>query len=1357
MTLSNRKILRTLFRLLAGTLYAVCLSACDAKEPLSENRDAEIESPVIANDLSNQKVTAIAEDTQGHIWIGTFRGLNKNNVHDYHQYFCTDDSLGLPDNQITHLLRDSKNRFWVGTVNGVCLYTDKDNFRIIPIEADNKNVRQILEDRNGRIFFNTGFQLYAYHPREEKITCVLPGISLGNTSYAQCHIALDNNLWVMTSTGLCCYDLSTLQLKESVALNGYPYYSYLHNNELWITGNHTLSIFDTRTRSFKPLPQPIAQNTTLCNADIDYIHPYGNNGLLLNTARHGMFYYNPGTGSVTRQDENGFPFEMPRFRISRMFTDSQQNLWIGSVDQGYTVCYHYKERFNNDNYLRSELNNKSVVSLSAGKDHKLWISTLMDGIYVYDTKSSEIRHIDPETFCEQEKQKAIYANQLMVDSDNNLWMTITNNEVLKARYTPDGQLKIEERHQIFLPMSIAQSPDGTIWIGTATVNVYALRPGKKEFEAMKLFEGFTFVPGLAMMDNRRLMVTGFYQPIKHIDIENLETGTADIAEEDLKACIRRSVFVPTALYKDTYGILWIGTVGNGLMCYHPETGRMTPMPGTSCLDISGIEEDLQGNLWISTQYGLSKYDRTAGRFTNYYAADGIGGNQFYDRASCRLPDGTLAFGGTHGMTFFNPVETPFKYDVPLTFENLKIHNKLVYPGKNAIIDKDLSYQPDVYLKHSQTSFSISFAALDYSEYERIHYHYQLEGIDRYWINAHTNREAYYANLPTGTYMFKVKITNEDQSIIGEEKQLRIIVKPAPWNTWWARCAYALVIIGIAGTLIHSWRRVRIEKETACRAEQEKAQEQKMNKTHMSYFTNISHEFRTPLTTMLGSIRQLCAAPANTEPNRELLNVLQDGILRMLQLVNQLLDFNKLDNDNLGLEVQQTNLASTIKRIISFFNINAQSKNITLSIQGLHHDILYWADEDKVEKILSNLLSNAMKFTPTGGEIEISFAIVTRQEAEEFFCLTEQDKSVRYIRISVTNTGENIPEEQLEKIFERFYQIKGNKGTYNWGPGIGLYYARRLARLHHGHLKAANRKEGNGAMFILILPADDFSYTKEERFYGKKTLLNNTSIEPAKIEPDAAREGKTSPKTILIVDDDPAIMHYLQILLTPHYHIISRLNSTNIFQTIVDEAPDLILSDVLMPDKDGYQLCKEIKANLQFCHIPVILVTAKSTVENQIEGLHTGADAYVPKPFEPAYLLALIESLLTNRDKMRSFLTNNTRTSQMKELALTPKDEAFMTELYKLMENELDNPELDITRMAELLKISRTKFYYKVKGLTGKNPSVFFRTYKLNRAAELIKEGTYTISEIADMTGFNTLPHFSTCFKKQFGINPSEYQ
>lgn len=1358
MTLSNRKILRTLLCLLAGTLYAVCLSACDAKEPLSENRDAEIESPVIANDLSNQKVTAIAEDTQGHIWIGTFRGLNKNNVHDYHQYFCTDDSLGLPDNQITHLLRDSKNRFWVGTVNGVCLYTDKDNFRIIPIEADNKNVRQILEDRNGRIFLNTGFQLYAYHPREEKITCVLPEISPGNAFYAQCHIAPDNNLWVMTSTGLRCYDPSTLQLKESVALNGYPYYSYLHNNELWITGNHTLSIFDTRTRSFKPLPQPIAQNTTLCNADIDYIHPYGNNGLLLNTARHGMFYYNPGTGSVTRQDENGFPFEMPRFRISRMFTDSQQNLWIGSVDQGYTVCYHYKERFNNDNYLRSELNNKSVVSLSAGKDHKLWISTLMDGIYVYDTKSSEIRHIDPETFCEQEKQKAIYANQLMVDSDNNLWMTITNNEVLKARYTPDGQLKIEERHRIFLPMSIAQSPDGTIWIGTATVNVYALRPGKKEFEAMKLFEGFTFVPGLAMMDNRRLMVTGFYQPIKHIDIENLETGTADIAEEDLKACIRRSVFVPTALYKDTYGILWIGTVGNGLMCYHPETGRMTPMPGTSCLDISGIEEDLQGNLWISTQYGLSKYNRTAGRFTNYYAADGIGGNQFYDRASCRLPDGTLAFGGTHGLTLFNPIDVPIKRNIPLLFSDLKIHNKLIRPQLHGgTIGKHLSYCPDIHLEHDQNSFSISFSALNYSEYGRVHYQYHLEGFDNYWVDARNNHEAYYANLPAGEYVFHVKITNNDRSIVEAENSIRIRVYPAPWRTWWAYCIYFLLATALALLFLRALLRVRAEKEAARRARLEKEQEQRVNRMNMSFFANVSHEFRTPLTMISGPVNQLCANPRIEGADKNLLHIVQRSVNRMLRLVNQMMDFNKLENDTLRLQVKRADLIACLQRQVGIFRVNADDKGIDLNTYGLEDTFLMWLDEDKVEKIFNNLMSNALKFTPQGGKISVGFDVIDREKAARLFGLSADGRITQYVKVSVANTGQSIPEDKIEKIFERYYQI-GNQaeGTYNWGTGIGLYYARSLAVLHHGQLKASQSEEGSGAVFTFVLPVNDAAYAEDERATEQSNQSEAFPLAAAS-QPAKNKTGTDEKQpTLLVVDDDTEVAHYLRTLLSAHYKVICRFNADDALKALHEESPDLVLSDVVMPGKDGYQFCREIKEDLQLCHLPVILVTAKATVENQVEGLDTGADAYVTKPFDPAYLLALIKSLLKNREKARNMLGKATQTDKMEENILSPQDNVFMTELYHLMESELSNPELDIARMTELLRISRTKFYYKVKGLTGESPSTFFKTYKLNRAAELITEGKHTVSEIADMTGFSTLSHFSKSFKKQFGVSPSEY-
>lgn len=1339
-------------------LVLLCLVAACQPTEKAEVKEVPVESPVIANDISNQKITAFAEDAQGHIWVGTFRGLNKYNVHEYHQYFCTDDSLGLPDNQITHLLRDSKNRFWIATVNGICRYTNQDNFKFIPIEANDKNVRQIIEDRKGRIFMNTVSQLYAYDPETEKITCVLPDIDPNHTFHVQCHIDAGNNLWVMTATALYRYDPATLQQKDSIALHGYPYCSYLHNNDLWITGNHTIAIFDTRTRAFKQLPPSIARHPVLRNADINYIHPYGNNGLLLNTAKHGMFYYNPVTGSVTCQGENGFPFEMPRFKVSKIFTDSQQNLWIGSVDQGYTVRYNYKERFNNDNYLRTELDKKSVISLSAGRDNKLWISTLMDGIYIYDTKTREIKHIDPELFA-QEKQKDIFVNQLMVDDSDAIWMTTSNNEVLKGHYTPNGQLKIEERHQVHLPMSIMQSPDGTIWIGTATVNIYALRPGEKEFSQVKLFEGFTFVPGLTMIDNSQLMVAGFYQPLKKINIGDLTTSLVDISEEDQKACIRRSVFIPTALHKDTYGAVWIGSVSNGLMCYYPDTGRMIPVPGTSCLDISGIEEDLQGNLWISTQYGLSKYDRTTKHFTNYYAADGIGGNQFYDRASCRLPDGTLVFGGTHGLTFFNPIDVPIKRNIPLLFSDLKIHNQLIRPQQNGqTISEHLSYSPDIHLEHDENSFSLSFSALDYSEYDRVHYQYHLEGFDNYWIDARNNHEAYYANLPAGEYVFHVKITNNDKSIVEAENSIRIIVYPAPWRTWWAYSIYFILATAIVLLFLRALLRIRTEKEAARHARLEKEQEQRLNRMNMSFFANVSHEFRTPLTMISGPVAQLCNAPDITGENKNLLYIVQRSVNRMLKLVNQMMDFNKLENDTLKLKVKRADIIASLQRLVDIFQVNAKNKNITLNTYGLEDTFLLWLDEDKADKIIGNLMSNAMKFTPTGGKISVCFDVITREEAAQLFKLTTEDKDTQYIKIAVANTGQDIPEDKLEKIFERYYQMANQtEGTYNWGTGIGLYYARSLAELHHGHLKASKPNEGSGAVFTLILPVNDLSYTEEEREPEQSNQSEAFPL-PANVpyQPEEQTENSEEQKMILVVDDDTEVAHYLNTLLSPHYKIVCRFDAGSALKAMKEEAPDLILSDVVMPGKDGYQLCREVKEDLQLCHIPVILVTAKATVENQVEGLNTGADAYVTKPFEPSYLLALIQSQLKNRENVRSLLGKATQVDEIEENVLSPQDNAFMTDLYHLMENEISNPELDIARMTELLKISRTKFYYKVKGLTGENPSIFFKTYKLNRAAELIAEGKYTISEIADITGFSTLSHFSKSFKKQFGVSPSEY-
>ena len=396
--------------------------------------------------------------------------------------------------------------------------------------------------------------------------------------------------------------------------------------------------------------------------------------------------------------------------------------------------------------------------------------------------------------------------------------------------------------------------------------------------------------------------------------------------------------------------------------------------------------------------------------------------------------------------------------------------------------------------------------------------------------------------------------------------------------------------------------------------------------------------------------------------------------------------------------------------------------------------------------MSNLLSNALKFTPTGGHIDVTLDVVDKQ-----------------VRISVADTGKGIPENQLENVFKRYYQLDNQtKAVVNWGTGIGLYYARRLAELHHGSLTASNREQATGAVFTLVLPMDKEAYSSKERQpLDDQGLADFRIVDAAPLlqttHADSTADDDQRP-TILIVDDDTEIINYMRLLFSQDYRLITCLDAETALEEMRAAEPNIVLSDVAMPGKDGYELCQEIKQDIQLSHIPVILVTAKVTAENQVEGLNVGADAYVTKPFEPAVLSALIQSQLKNRERIRKILTKSTTTdADSMDSVLSSQDRHFIDELYKLMEEELSNSELDVTRITKMLYISRTKLYYKIKGLTGETPSNFFRTYKLNRAAELLKSGKYTVAEVADKCGFSTQSHFSVVFKKQFGVTPTEYK
>lgn len=1339
-----------LLRLCLAVQLLVLAASCAHAPGSPQASTATIQYPRLADEISNQQVNTFAEDAQGHIWIGTFRGLNKYDAYEYQQYYCTDDSLGPQDNQIKALLRDSHGRLWVSSVNGLSYYTDHDTFHHIPSDLKNKNGVQLIEMRDGRILVNTITSLGIYNPQSGRLEYAIRQLTVPGIYTARCYADVGNRLWVADPLSIRCYDTDSFRLTDSIAVADYPTHYYLHpDSTLWLSGNRRLRVFDLRTRTFRPVPDAIARHPVLSRAEITLIHAYGPHGLLLDTDYDGLFYYDSRTEAVSHQDEKGFPFEAPRFDISTFFTDSRSNLWIGSTDQGYAVAYHYKERFNRDNYLRALLQHKSVISVAADSNNALWIATRSDGLYGYDLRQQKMERHD------------IRANQVMVDREGYLWLTAVNNRVLKCR-PGQGRLEIVASYDVYLPMSLAQDKRGNILVGTATPYVLVLRPGGKNFERVQVFgDGFTFIPGLLPLDDGRVLVAAFNQPLRLLDPATGQTEPLPVHEGDMERCIRRSMFIPTALCHSAQGDIWIGTVSNGLLRYTPSTRRLEPLEGVSCSDISSIEEDAKGYLWIGTQHGLSKLDPKQGRFTNYFADDGIGGNQFYDRASCHLPDGTLALGGTHGLTFFDPLAATPKRNVPLLFENLKVHNQLMRPGPDdACISRHLSYQPDIRLAHDQNGFSISFAALDYNEFERVQYQYRLEGFDSYWVEARHNREAYYANLPDGCYTFRVRATGNDPGSIEAESAIRVIVRPAPWDTWWAWLLYLLAATTVATLFVQGLRRIRAEKAAIRRAEQEKEQEQRVNRMNMSFFANVSHEFRTPLTMIAGPVRQLYDSPGITGENKNLLLIVWRNVDRMLRLVNQMMDFNKLENDALKLKVCPADIIGVLRRMTDTFSVNARDKGINLTTCGLEDSYTLWLDEDKAEKIFANLMGNALKFTPAGGSIRISFDVVTREEAARLFPLTADDNDTQWAKVAVSNTGPGIPPAQREKIFERYYQMTtpDGAGQYNRGTGIGLYYARNLVRLHHGYILNTDPDEGTGTQFVFILPVNASSYTDEERSADHSNRQDETFPLPA---PDAHEpeneEKQDNRQTLLVVDDDTEVTHYLHALLAPTYRVICRFSTESAIQAMREESPDLVLSDVVMPGKDGYDLCREIKQDLQLCHIPVILLTAKTSVDEQVKGLNIGADAYVTKPFDPDYLQALIHSQLDNRAKVRSLLGKATQTDPQAENMLLPQDAAFMTDLYKLMENELSNPELDVAHMTDKLKMSRTKFYYKVKGLTGESPSTFFKTYKLNRAAELIAEGRHNIAEIADMTGFSTPSRFTKNFKKQFGVVPSEYK
>lgn len=1320
------------------SIIVVCLATLCACSRPSEDRLTET-SPVKSDNISNQFVYDIAEDSTGQIWIGTFRGLNRYNSREFYQYFEGEDSLSLPNNQVRDILVARDGRVYVATVAGVSLHTDRDNFRNLPL-GEKYMVLGLAEMTDSTVIALTTNGLLAYHPGSDTTERLADNACPGSIYNMKLHVTDRDELWVVGENSLRRYDMASRQPADSVPTGFFVSNSSLVNGgELWL-GGYMLRRFDTHKRRFVSLPEAIASHPVLSKSAVEIIHPYGD-GILIQSSGDGMFYYDRDKETVTAQGETGFPVNVPDFKIKTMFTDSRQNLWFGGHDQGIAVHYHYTERFNRNKYVSNALAGQSVVSTAIDRDNNLWMATRHGGVYVYDDKAGRISHMPFSYFSSAKNIYDEAIKNIFIDSDNRVWLTLTSGEILQGRYA-GGRLSIEQRFMAWGIMSITEDSNGTIWLGSGSPYVYYMRRGDRQFTHLQVFDsGFCFIPGLIQYDDSHILAAAFGNPIKLIDVNTMEISPLPDNGKDINSVLRLKNFIPTDVYRAPDGTLWIGTVSNGLLKYNPADSSYTAVPGAACADISAIRPDGDGSLWISTLYGLSRYTPDKGTFEHFFDNDGTGGNQFYDRSAAVDTAGNIYFGGTHGVTSFNPRELSKHVKARLLFQDLMVHNNPVRPGGDKI-DRDMSLAPDVRLDYESNSFGISFVAVDYCENPRVAYRYMLEGIDKGWVEASGSHEAYYANVPAGNYIFRVGILGDDSS----EISLRVFIERPKWLSWWAICIYCLLVAGIVGVLVMTSMKIRAERHAVNKARREKERERHINDMNMRFFANISHEFRTPLTMISGPIKQLVGAEGMSAENRHLLSIADTNVRRMLNLVNQLLDFNKLENDTLPLEVERIDIAAMLRRISDTFTNHAAGKEISFVINGMEENCFATADADKIMKIYYNLLSNALKFTPRGGSITVGLDTV------------DDPGLGSSLKIYVRNTGQRIPSDKLEKIFERYYQLDGNTsaGSYNCGTGIGLYYARALARLHHGSLKAVDNPSFEGAEFVLIIPAAQEAYASDVH---KTTPSQPVAypLTPENREINDLDSDEESKPTVLVVDDDIQVAEYMRSLLSPNYKVVTRFDAASALEWLNENIPALIISDVVMPGTDGYELCRTIKHDLRFSHIPVILLTAKATPENQVEGLEAEADAYITKPFDPAVLTSQIGSLLRNRERARRMITAVTTVEDVDQDVISPQDSVFLKDLYGLMEKELTNTEIDVNEIARLMNMSRTKFYYKVKGLTGEPPSVFFKTYKLNRAAELIKEHRYTLSEISDMTGFSSLSHFSRSFKKQFGTNPSSFE
>lgn len=1289
----------------------------------------------VENGLSNNTVYCSIQDKKGFLWFGTKDGLNRFDGYRFKIYSVPTRGHDLTSYFISCLLTDDQDRLWVGCRNGLFSFDSRQE-KLVSFSDSLPEINAIQTDAAGQLWFISRSMLCRYNFTTKTLTTFPPQQFFNATALCRDSSGV---IWAATDNGW-------LQRFDAATGSFQPFYVFAHSpkapsnwilklfatdhNTLYVgTFNQGLKEFDIATSAYKDILTYNANKTAITIRDILQYSPTE----YWFASESGIFTLDTRTRQFTNlRKQIADPYSLSDNAVYTLCKDREGGIWAGTYFGGINYYSRQYDRFQKifpDNSTNA-ISGSIVREICEDADGNIWIGTEDAGLNKLNPAKGSITQFTPTGNTHGISYSNIHG---LLATGNELWIgTFENGLDIMDRRT--GQVK---KHYVAGPgnhelksnfiVSLLQTSAGDIYVGTSNC-LFKYNPSTDDFTRMEPIPGGSFVSCL-LEDKTKTIWVGTHD--RGVYFFNPYTNQSGHFENDHGSKNSLSSNTVNALYEDAEQHLWLGTEGGGLCRLNRERTafeRITIQEGLPSNFVFKILEDDKKHLWISTSRGLVNYNLNNKTFVTYTKDNGLLNDQFNYNSGYKDKKGRMFFGSVKGLTSFYPDDLVQSSLVPPVFiTGFQVQNKeAAIDGEGSVIQQSILYTDKITLPWHRSSFSVDFAALSYISPEMTTYSYLMEGLDKEWTVLKSNRKLYFTNVEPGDYRLLIRTMNGQGEWTSRPAALQISILPPWWKSWPAYCMYVILVAFATWYLVRKYhRQIKLRQQRRMEMlESEKAKE--IYRSKIEFFTNVAHEIRTPLTLIKLPLDKILATPLLTDAIKDNLTIMEKNTNRLIDLTNQLLDFRKTENNSVSLSYVKTDMPELLEQIYSSFKPAAEQKGLQFKLEMPRMQFQAYVDPEAVKKIVSNLLNNAIKYSDS----YVLVKIMPFNSDDNFFC------------IRVSNDGYLIPAHLREKIFEPFYRMKDSEKEQ--GTGIGLALALSLTQLHKGTLSVETDDRLN--YFSLTLPIHQET---EFELFQEEAPAATTEAPPGFVEHDPDKN------VILLVEDNKDILDFIARDLSAEYTVIKAQNGAEAINKITTANIQLIISDIMMPIMDGYCLCKEVKSNMEYSHIPVILLTAKNSLQAKIEGLELGADAYIEKPFSQPHLMAQIRSLLNNRNKIKEHFANSPL-ANIKTMAYSRADEKFLLTINDIIHQNMANPGFTVDHLARTMNMSRPTLYRKIRGLSNLSPNELINITRLKKAAELLSEGNYKIYEVADMVGYSLAANFSRDFMKQFNISPSDY-